>query len=91
MTQALPHKRARDRSPTEKVPRSFLEEIAFDEDLMVLQDVLDVSWVTNHDGRWERWYCDLEGVVSDLILACGKPLEELVPGLEKPYSVASEG
>ncbi len=52
--------------------------------------MLDVDWVIDDDARRQRWNRDLVGIKSDLPFTLHKPIEELVPGLEKPDAIASK-
>ena len=46
--------------------------------------------VVYHNSWWQRWYGYLERAESDLSFAMDEPFEELVSGLKKPYTIASQ-
>lgn len=77
--------------PTEKIPGSELEEISLDEDVVVLQHMLDVLWAVDDDGRRQRRHRDLKRAKANLSLALAEPVEQLVPWLQEPESITSEG
>lgn len=52
--------------------------------------MLNVCRVIDDDPRRKRWDRDLEGIKADLPFTLHKPIEELVPRLEKPDAIASE-
>ena len=68
-------------SHTEQVPRSNTEEVAFDEDVIVLQYVFYIPGVVYHDPWWQRWYGYFECAKSYISFALDKPVKEPVPGL----------
>jgi hypothetical protein len=66
---------------TEKIPRPGPEEGAFDEDLIMLENMLDAFRVINHNARWQRWDRDLKGLKVGLSFATAEPIQQFVPGL----------
>ncbi len=53
--------------------------------------MLDVLRAVDNDGRRQRRHRDLKRAKANLSLALAEPIEQLVPCLQEPESVTSEG
>lgn len=68
-------------SHTEQVPGSNTEEIAFDEDVIVLQNMFYIPGVVYNNPWWQGWYGYFECGKPYISFAFDKPVQEPVPGL----------
>ena len=66
---------------TEEIPGSQLKEVSFDKNISVLENMLHVLGIVDHNARGERGHGNLESTESDFVLTFGEPIEEFVPWL----------
>lgn len=53
--------------------------------------MLDILRAVDNDGRRQRRHRDFKRAKANLSLALAEPIEQLVPCLQEPESITSEG
>ena len=77
-------------SHTEQVPGAKAEKIAFDEYVVILENMLDIPRIVDHNGWWQGRHRYLVCCEPGLPLAFREPFEELMSSLQEPYAISSE-